>query len=61
MKIMKMKTVTVKKKALQTQTSGGAGQIMALSDIPCLQKQLQPAKDVLCQNYPHHTFQICSV
>ena len=29
--------------------------------ITCLQKQLQPAKDVLCQNCPSHTIQIYSM
>ena len=34
---------------------------LRLKHIPCLQKQLQPAKDVLSKNYQHHTFRICSI
>ena len=45
------KNIQLKNKSPDTQTLS----------VPCLQKQLQPAKDVLYENYTHHKFRICSV
>ena len=39
----------------------GAAALLPITYIPCLQKQLQPAKDVLCENYAHHIIRICSI